>query len=632
MPLLPDSKQSSSAHLAPLDARPLTVLFDVSNKCNLRCRFCYFSYDSVFHRPAVMMTPETFERVASQVLPMARVVYLSAGSESLMNPDFKDLLRICASYQPPMTKLLTNGVLLDRETIDALIEHELTELHVSVDAPNQETYEYLRRGSSWDLLKSNLALLQQRRKDVNSPGPLLQFNVILLRSNLDQLNDFVDLALEWGAERIACRHLMPYQDLGMDEERTDHDPEQANLCFLKFLEYAQAKGVMVTSFPDFYLVDNEPWSMPVQALDQLAEGGEMAQAELDGPLGHWDTPADKLSLVTESVDLEGWALSVLGACTVEISCLIPEQETATNGTGGVPRKTKPHSTLLGRATFLNAVRPDVTSIHRELPAAYRCGWRFRLQALDLPTGVRADATILVHVIGPNGKRRELGQRVIKFSSGSDARPLLFCTKPFEDVYIDPEGNVYPYPDCQTVEPFGSLSKSSDFRSIWFGVQFENLRRQVLDANPPSMCTTCPDFINRNVDDARFFAARDVEPALRRPLGFLDQPGTTIDTDLTVIKLRGWALAYGVMKGIDLYRETETGRVHLCSITPGTEERADVAAAYPRLAKGQQPGWSHDLQLSQFPMNEASNLVVIASTEEGTQHSLGSCAVTPRYEP
>lgn len=647
MPFSLDTPRSLNAQLAPLSGRSLTVLFDLSNKCNLRCRFCYFSYDSVFHRPPVMMTPELFERIAIQVLPLARVVYLSAGSESLMNPHFKELLRICASHAPPTTKLLTNGVLLDRETIDALIEFELSELHVSVDAPDQETYEYLRRGSSWNVLRDNVALLQERKADVNATWPLLQFNVILLRSNLNRLNEFVDLALEWGADRIACRHLMPYQDLGMEAERTDGQPEHANRCFLNFLEYAQAKGIMITSFPDFYSLDDEPWRVPLRALPMHPAEGPLIAAEAEGPLGHWDTPANKSCLAQKSIDLEGWALSYRGPCTVEVSFMqvtnshlasedpagaIVANESARNATQHqvhTQAGNQATTTLLGRGTFLNAVRPDVTAIHKSLPAAFRCGWRFRLQAIDLPEHIRSDARILVHAVDPDGTRRELGSRTIRFSADDAARPHLYCTKPFEDVYIDPEGNIYPYPDCQTVKPFGSLSSSSDFRSIWFGVNFEDLRQKVMDADPPPMCQTCPDFINRNVDDSRFFLSRDVEPALRRPLGYLDQPGPTIETDLKVIKLRGWALAYGTVKSIDLFRDTDNEREHICSIAPGTEDREDVTATYPRLAKHQRAGWSHDLDLSPFPLDEPTTLLVVACSDDNTKHTLGKCIVTPR---
>src|SRR5437762_14168509 len=38
--------------LAPLGPGRLKVIIDVSNKCNLRCQMCHFSFDDVFHQPA----------------------------------------------------------------------------------------------------------------------------------------------------------------------------------------------------------------------------------------------------------------------------------------------------------------------------------------------------------------------------------------------------------------------------------------------------------------------------------------------------------------------------------------------------------------------------------------------------
>ena len=62
--------------LAPLGKRKMTVLVDVSNKCNIRCRMCYFHFDSVFHRRAQFMQPAMFDQLAARLFPLAHTVYL----------------------------------------------------------------------------------------------------------------------------------------------------------------------------------------------------------------------------------------------------------------------------------------------------------------------------------------------------------------------------------------------------------------------------------------------------------------------------------------------------------------------------------------------------------------------------
>jgi molybdenum cofactor biosynthesis enzyme MoaA len=173
-----------SDQLAPLHARPLTVLFDISNKCNLRCRMCYFSYDSVFLRRAQFMSPETFERIASSVIPLAHTLFLSAGCESLTSPHFIDILRIAARFRPPQIKLLTNGLLMGAHESRALVDCGVTQVHVSLEGATRATYERIRRGADFEMLVANLALLRDIKHERRSHLPLVQFNVTLMNSNV----------------------------------------------------------------------------------------------------------------------------------------------------------------------------------------------------------------------------------------------------------------------------------------------------------------------------------------------------------------------------------------------------------------------------------------------------------------
>src|SRR6185295_6874579 len=112
-------------------------------------------------------------------------------------------------------------------------------------------------------------------------SPLLQFNIVLMRSNLEELPVFVDLAAELGVEQIACRHLMPYQGLDMDDETTVSVPERANERFHAMLERAAQMGILVTSFPDFYPINDEIWQPPIGAARACSAEEVAAMAHVD---------------------------------------------------------------------------------------------------------------------------------------------------------------------------------------------------------------------------------------------------------------------------------------------------------------------------------------------------------------
>jgi hypothetical protein len=74
------------------DPRFMDLEIDVSNKCNIRCRMCYFSFDHVFNGRSVYLPPSTFASIARAILPHARAVMLSLGSEPLTSPQFITIL------------------------------------------------------------------------------------------------------------------------------------------------------------------------------------------------------------------------------------------------------------------------------------------------------------------------------------------------------------------------------------------------------------------------------------------------------------------------------------------------------------------------------------------------------------
>lgn len=628
------------AELAPLGPRTLTALFDLSNKCNLRCRMCYFSYDSVFHRPSVYMTPDTFERIASTLLPMAHTVYLSAGSESLTSPHFLDILRIASRYSPPELKLLTNGLLLTPEIDDALIAHGLTQIHFSVDGATKSTYEHVRRGGRFDDLVRNVRELAERKAAAGKATPILQFNVTLMRSNLDELDRFVDLAVDLGVEQIACRHLMPYEGLDMEGELTSLDPRRANERFHAMLEHATRAGVRITSFPDFYSVDGAPWTPPLE-IDAagaharretaLARSADSVERELDrdAPFGRIDQPAHGVSEATGSIEIAGWALDLGGIDRVEIR----RERVDADAPSLIDADGSVH---VGFATLRNGARPDVAAVYPDVRSSYRAGWTFELARSALPEG--GDGTVRVHAIAhaASGAVKDLGLRAIEFREGRRAPPFLFCRKPFDNVYIDSAANVYPYPDCQTVDPFGSLARESSFREIWFGDEFNALRKRIAERDTPRMCLTCPDFINRRVDDPVFFRERRVETDFLKPIGFLDHPRAHHESSLPVVELRGWALSFARIDRVEIRREPveaderrrveNDGLVLVGRATLGASARADVAARHRRYPDVDRAGWTFDLRRAELRGPGPFVLIAVAFGTDGQSTRLGSTSV------
>lgn len=226
-----------------------------------------------------------------------------------------------------------------------------------------------------------------------------------------------------------------------------------------------------------------------------------ASTKNDYPFGYVDYPSDTGVTASNSVLLQGWALD-----KIEVRKLSVERE---------PRPGDKFADLnerglihVGMATLTIGERPDVSEAYPGYPFLHRAIWNYELKRGMISKNDRF--IVAVHVIAHNssGLYYDIGRREIDFQCANAAAPYLFCGRPFDSVFIDSSGEVFPYPDCRPEKSFGSLSNiNSSFDKIWFGDSFSELRNQIIDRNPPPMCLTCAHFINRSVDDDAYFLPR-----------------------------------------------------------------------------------------------------------------------------
>src|SRR5690606_16298617 len=65
--------------------------------------------------------------------------------------------------------------------------------------------------------------------------------------------------------------------------------------------------------------------------------------------------------------------------------------------------------------------------------------------------------------------------------------LTYCKFPWDDAYFASDGTVYPC--CIMGEKLGDM-KTQDWKDIWNGQAYKNLRRTVHSWNPTSVCRRC----------------------------------------------------------------------------------------------------------------------------------------------
>jgi MoaA/NifB/PqqE/SkfB family radical SAM enzyme len=109
----------------------------------------------------------------------------------------------------------TNLTVLDDRRLANLLDSTVKVVNVSLDAARPETYRKIR-GYSFEEVVGNIRRLVAGRQARGKQTPHLYMNMTLMRSNIEEVLEFIELAASLGADAICFWHLNRWPDAEMD--------------------------------------------------------------------------------------------------------------------------------------------------------------------------------------------------------------------------------------------------------------------------------------------------------------------------------------------------------------------------------------------------------------------------------
>ncbi len=241
-----------SARLAEVTGvRPFKLEMDLLNKCNLRCTMCMMSHPSHYKRPLQRLPLELFERLAADIFWHVHSLSFTLGAEPLLHPDFARFVEIASRYRIPQIYAVTNGTLLTDTVARAIVTHGMHVLTVSIDAARAETYGQIRIGGDWDQLIGNLHRFQRVKRELGSHTPNLELTFVMMRTNIGELPEFVDVAARLGANSVNIVHMVPFEGLGMANESCSLIKQTTNEMLSRARGRASELGMQFSGPPLF---------------------------------------------------------------------------------------------------------------------------------------------------------------------------------------------------------------------------------------------------------------------------------------------------------------------------------------------------------------------------------------------
>jgi radical SAM protein with 4Fe4S-binding SPASM domain len=221
-----------------LDSYPRRLVLELTNACNLDCVMCGRD-ESEF---AVKFIDIEYLRKLEPILKYVEEVTLFGWGEPTIHPKFRDILEFLDRY-PVRKYFVTNGTTLHRIR-EYLFDCKVDIMAVSLDGATAKTNNAIRRKSNFDQIVSELRSVVQQKRNGNTGYPYINFVFTLMRSNLDELPEMVDLAYSIGIEEVKAVYMTSFSKDLEDEVLWDRVDEVKKI-FSKTIERGNRLGVKI---------------------------------------------------------------------------------------------------------------------------------------------------------------------------------------------------------------------------------------------------------------------------------------------------------------------------------------------------------------------------------------------------
>ena len=150
-----------------------TMVLETNYVCNLRCVHCYVP--SPRKRTATFLNVELVEDLLGQFQRLGFEYVLLTGGEPLVHPRFDDIYQ-SAWDRGFHVSLFSNGLLLDDRRLDLLTRKPPALVRISMFGGSPATYARVAGRDGFDLVRSRILELHERKVPVRVKIPLLRYN------------------------------------------------------------------------------------------------------------------------------------------------------------------------------------------------------------------------------------------------------------------------------------------------------------------------------------------------------------------------------------------------------------------------------------------------------------------------
>lgn len=194
---------------------PLTKLkhlrLGIDDSCNLSCPSCRKT--KIFEKRGIRLKARF--KIADKIIDYIKqntdpiMVHIGSDGDPFASLVYRYFLKLCPKKSNISFSIQTNGLLIKKTyNKNKWLFDRLDTMGLSVDGCSKESYEKLRRGGDFEILKSNLEFLASIKKDHNFQ---VVFHCVVQKENVHQLEDYTHFAYKFSADKIWFNRIVDWK-------------------------------------------------------------------------------------------------------------------------------------------------------------------------------------------------------------------------------------------------------------------------------------------------------------------------------------------------------------------------------------------------------------------------------------
>ena len=166
--------------------KPIIVNFEVTNKCDLKCSFCYKDLNANF------VDINTYKKYILELHKLGTKVINLSGGDPLLHKNIIELIQFGKNLGMKMF-LSTSGKSLTEELAQKLKKVKLDKLFISLNGSTKEIHNLSRDGFEYSMNAIKVGV---------DNGLQVNINFVARNDNINDLNNIIVLSKNMGVEKI----------------------------------------------------------------------------------------------------------------------------------------------------------------------------------------------------------------------------------------------------------------------------------------------------------------------------------------------------------------------------------------------------------------------------------------------